>query len=208
MYFWSQTQKFSSRGVSMLEIIVVIGIFSILSFGATTLLTRSLRSNDVIWEQLMTQSEGRKVLKNMVDEVRRAEQSSVGSFPIAIAGEYELVFYANIDSDSFRERVHYWLEGTTLKYGILKPGGSPLSYLGEETITEVAHDVKNQEENIPIFLYFDESYTGSQNSLEQPVDVSNIHMIKIQLELEKDPTQTPVPLHVEATAHVRNLKSN
>jgi prepilin-type N-terminal cleavage/methylation domain-containing protein len=199
-----------NAGVSMLEIIIVIGIFSILSLGAATLLIEATRSNDVIWEQLFTQSEGRRVLKNITDEVRRAEESSIGSYPIAVADEYELTFYANVDSDSYREKVHYWLDGTTLKYGIVKPSGSPLSYGGVETVTEVAHDVLNQIQDQPIFQYFDESYTGSSTStaLTQPVDVADIHMIQIQLELERDPTKSPVPLHVETIVHIRNLKTN
>lgn len=194
----------------MLEIIIVIGIFSILSLGATTMVMEATRSNDVIWEQLFTQSEGRRVLKNITDEVRRAEESSIGSYPIISAGEYELSFYANVDSDSYREKIHYWLDGTTLKYGVKKPSGNPLSYSGIETVTEVAHDVLNQEQGQAIFSYFDETYTGSSSStpLAQPVDVADIHMIKIQLELERDPTKSPVPLHVETIVHVRNLKTN
>lgn len=194
----------------MLELIIVIGIFSILTLGASTLVMRSFQSNTVVWEQLVKQSEGRKVLKQIVDEVRRAEESSIGSFPIAVAQEYELEFYANVDSDSYREKVHYWLDGTTLMYGITKPSGNPLSYIGTELQTEVAHDVKNEEQTTPLFSYFDETYTGSSSStpLTQPVDVADIHMIKIQLELERDPTKTPVPLHVETIAQIRNLKTN
>ncbi|MFA6427214.1 MAG: type II secretion system protein [Candidatus Magasanikbacteria bacterium] len=200
--------KHDNQGTTLLELAVVIGIFSIITTGAVWLLITSLRSNDVMWEQLTTQSEGRKVMFQVVNEARKAEESSIGSYPIVIAGANELIFYANIDEDSFRERVRFWLDGTTLKQGVIKPSGSPLSYSGVETVIELAHNVKNQVQGIPIFTYFNESYTGIENSLPQPVDVTHVHLIKVQLELEKDPTATPVPLHVESMVQVRNLKTN
>jgi len=191
-----------------MELVVVIGIFSIISIGVAWLLIRSNRDTLIIWEQLTTQSDGRKVLEQVVDDVRRAEISSVGSFPLVSTGEYNLTFYANIDDDLLREKVHYWIDGTTLKKGVLKPSGEPLAYTGNENVVEIAHSVVNQEKSVPVFLYFDESYSGSESELVQPVSVTNVHVIRVQLELEKDPTETPVPLHVESTVHVRNLKTN
>ena len=187
---------------------VVIGIFLVVSLGASWLLIHSNRDTAIIWEQLAKQSEGRKVLNQVVDEVRRAEVSSIGSFPVAAAGEYELTFYANIDEDSMRERVRFWLDETTLKKGVLEPGGDPLSYTGSETVTELAHDVVNISKGVPVFSYFDEAYTGVESALASPVSITDVHVIQVQLELEKDPTATPVPLHVESTVHIRNLKTN
>ncbi|MBT3539026.1 type II secretion system protein [Candidatus Parcubacteria bacterium] len=198
----------NKSGVTLVEVIVVIGIFSIITFGANWLIVNSLRSNTVIWEQLATQSEGRKVLKQVVNEIRKAEESSVGSFPIVIAGDNELAVYANTDSDSLRERIRFWLDGTTLKRGIIKPSGNPLSYTQTESVVEIAHDVKNIEQGVPVFYYYDESYTGTEDALISPVSLTDIHVIRVQLELEKDPTKTPVPLHVESVLHIRNLKTN
>ncbi|PLX26584.1 hypothetical protein C0581_04090 [Candidatus Parcubacteria bacterium] len=198
----------NKTGVTLVEVIISIGIFSIITFGANWLIVNSLRSNTVIWEQLTTQSEGRKVLKQVVNEVRKAEESSVGSFPIAIASDNELAVYANVDSDSFRERIRFWLDGTTLKRGIIKPSGNPLSYTQTEHVVEIAHEVKNIEQGVPVFVYYDEAYTGTQSALTSPISLTDIHVIRVQLELEKDPTKTPVPLHVESLLNIRNLKTN
>lgn len=194
--------------MTMLEVAVVLGILGIISVGASTLLMRGIRSNDVIWEQLTTQSEGRSVLHHIINDVRKAEESSVGSFPIVTATDNELTVYSNIDSDSLRERVRYWLDGTTLKRGIIKPAGNPLSYTQTEDVDTIAHNVVNIDQGIPLFTYFDESYTGTQDALETPVTLTDVHVIQIQLELEKDADKTPVPLHLESMFHLRNLKTN
>ena len=122
--------------------------------------------------------------------------------------DYDLVFYANIDSDSLREKVHFWLDGETIKRGITKPSSDPVSYDIEEQITEIAHYVVNIKEASPLFLYYDEDFTGSESSLESPINIPEIKSIKIQLEIEKDEEKTPIPLHLESLVQIRNLKEN
>ncbi|MBT6819264.1 MAG: hypothetical protein HOA57_02700, partial [Candidatus Magasanikbacteria bacterium] len=45
-------------------------------------------------------------------------------------------------------------------------------------------------------------------ALITPADVASLRIVKVQLEIEKDPDKTPIPLHVESMASVRNLKTN
>ncbi len=196
------------KGFTLMELIVAIGIFVIIAFAANWLFVRGLRYNNVIWEQLTTQSEGRRAIQQVVDIVRKAEESSVGSYPIELADEYELIIFANVDDDSFRERVRFWLDGTTFKRGIVQPSGNPLNYSGAEDVVELAHDVVNITKPEPLFLYYNESYTGTEDPLSTPASVVDVKVVRIRLELEKDPTETPIPLQVESTVHIRNLKSN
>ena len=193
---------------TLLEVLIAMGIFSLLVLAVSSILITSLRSNDIIWEQLETQSDGRRVLQQVVDLARKADQSSAGAYSIATADANEFIFYANVDNDSLRERVRFWLTDTTLKKGIIKPTGNPLQYVsGNEQVTELAHNVVNIAQNVPLFLYYDANYTGSGSALTQPVDEIAVRVIKVQFELEEAPTQSPVPLHLESTVSVRNLKS-
>ena len=202
-------RKQKQSGFTLMEILIALGIFAMLALSVSWILIHSLRSNAVIWDQLQTQNDGRRALQEMVDDIRRAESSSLGDFSLYNVEEDDLIFYANIDSDTLRERVHYWLEGTTLNKGVVKPSGNPLAYdTGSETVTEIAHDVVNTSEDVSLFLYYDQDFTGTEDELEQPVDTAEVNVIKIQLELESDPDKTPVPLHVESTVQVRNLKTN
>lgn len=192
-----------------MELIISMGIFVLLSGTVIALFTTGYKYNLILWEQLSTQNDGRRALRQVSEDVRKAENSSIGSFPIALADNNELILYANVDSDTERERVRYYLASTTLWRGIINPSGSPLQYVtSTENAIFVADAVVNAQVGTPIFLYYGESFTGSEASLSQPVSVTDIRMIKIQLELEADPTQSPVPLYVETIAHVRNLKTN
>jgi len=196
-----------SKGFTLLEILVAISIFLLIVGGITTMLMQGLRSNKIVLEQLSTQNEGRTVVKNFTNELRRAVASSIGSYPLEIVEPQQLVFYSNIDSDSWRERVRYFLDGDILKKGITKPSGNPLVYdPTTEIITNVALDIANGV--TPVFYYYDENFTGVEASLSAPVNVSNVRIIKISLDLEEDPYASPEPLHVETLAEIRNLKSN
>jgi type II secretory pathway pseudopilin PulG len=197
----------NKKGYTLFEVLIAISIFIILTFGVAWVLIISLRTNSIVWDQLGGQNEARKVLEQVVDDVRRAEESSLGSYPFEIVSEYEIIFYANIDNDSFRERVHYWLDGTTFKKGVITPSGSPLVYDPiDEQVVEIAHDVVNVSSSVPIFLYYDELYTGTQDSISDPVGLTAVRVIRLQLEIEHDVEKSPVPLHVESVVSVRSLK--
>jgi len=191
-----------------MEVLVALGIFALISVAVGWIFTTSLRSTNTIWEQLATQNDGRAALQQFVDDVRRAETSSIGSYPIASATTTEFTFYANIDNDSSREKVRFFLDGTDLKKGVVKPSGEPLNYDGAESIVTVAEAVVNTSHGIPLFEYYDDTYPVTSTPLTMPDELTDIRAVRIQLELEKDPDKTPVPLHVESVVSIRNLKDN
>ena len=198
-------------GITLIEVLVSLGIFSLLALSVAWILINSIRHNAILWEQLQTQNDGRRVLREVVDVARRAETSSIGSYPLVTTTAYELSLYANIDRDSFRERVRFFANtaSNTLQMGVIKPSGNPLAYSSaSETITTIAESVVNDDLNRPIFTYFDDRYTGVESPLSQPVSTTQVAVIRVQLELERDPSASPVPLRVETTVHVRNLKRN
>ncbi len=196
------------RGFTIIELLVALGITAIIASLVVWLIIHGLRYNSVIFEQLETQNEGRRVLQQVVDIVRKAEESSIGGYPIVTAGDYELIVYANVDDDSLREKVRFWLDGTTFKKGVVKPSGNPLSYSDAEDVVEIAHSVVNFSEDEPVFLYYDENYTGVEDAIVQPVDEVDVRVARVRLELEQDPTESPVPFRAESVAQIRNLKDN
>lgn len=194
-------------GITALEILVSVGIFALLVGSIVGIFINSWKYNRIIWEQLSTQNEGRKVTQDFVNELRTASQSSIGGYPIAAATTSSITFYSNIDTDSYKERVRYFLSGNILKKGTLKPSGSPLSYNPvNEIVVDAAHDVTTG--TITIFTYYDGNYSGFQAPLPSPIDVTKIRVVKISLRLEEDPNLTPAPFHIESEAMVRNLKDN
>ncbi|PIR76525.1 MAG: hypothetical protein COU32_01525 [Candidatus Magasanikbacteria bacterium CG10_big_fil_rev_8_21_14_0_10_42_10] len=197
-----------THAFTLIEVVVALGMFALISVAVGWILINSVRSTNIIWDQLGVQNDGRAALEQFVDDVRRAETSSIGGYPISSATTTEFIFYANIDNDSGREKVRFWLDGTDLKKGVVQPSGSPLGYDGEESVVTVAQYVVNTQENIPLFEYYDETYPATTTPLAVPENLIHIRVVKMQLELEKDASKTPVPLHVETAVSIRNLKSN
>jgi prepilin-type N-terminal cleavage/methylation domain-containing protein len=200
--------NFNNKGFTLLEMIIALGIGSMLVLASAWFLISSLRQSNIVFDQLASQSDGRRVLHDVVNDVRRAVPSSIGAYPIETAGTSTLVLYANVDSDNYIERVRYFLYGNVLRRGVINPSGSPLTYpSANEAVTDVAHYVANTT-STPIFTYYNESYTGTEAALTQPVSTTQIHVITVTLDMEKDPAKAPVPIRVQSTVQVRNLKTN
>lgn len=200
--------RLGNKGFSMIEVLVAIGIFLLLIIGIVDLLLWGMHGRDVIWEQLSTQNEGRKIVQDFVNEVRRASASSIGAYPLEVANTSTIVFYSNIDSDSWRERVRYFLSSKTLKKGVTKPTGTPLAYVpASEVITTVVNDVANGTSSI--FFYYDQNYSSvSGTPMSAPINIPSVRMVGIKLMLEEKPNVAPVPFNIESKVEIRNLKSN
>ena len=197
-----------NRGITLIEIIVSISISLIVIAGTVALFRFGFFSRDVVWEQLKTQNEGRRVVQDFVNELRSASQSSIGSYSIEKAAVSEFIFYSNIDNDIYKERVRYYLDGTNFKKGVTKPAGNPLRYVtSTESSVVVVHDLSNST-TTPLFTYYGQGYDGlaSSTALSSPVNVTLIRVVRIQLTLEADPKLSPAPFYVDATAQIRPLK--
>lgn len=201
-------KKINNQGMTMIEVLVTVGLFLLLIVGVVELMIWGNHGKDIVFEQLSTQNEGRKVVQDFINNVRRANASSIGSYPIEMAQSQQVVFYSNVDSDSWRERVRYFLQGTILKRGIIKPSGNPLLYnAANEVVEDVVHDVANATSSI--FYYYDQSYAGASSSaMSYPINISAIRMVGIKLMLEEKPNIAPVPFNIEAKTEIRNLKKN
>lgn len=196
-------------GMTLMEIMVAIGIFSILSMGITSLVIISFQSNANIWDQLQSQHDARRVIQQFVADIRRAESSSVGGFPLATTTAYEISFFANVDAVGYRERVRYFIENGSLKRGIIVPSGTPLLYTSEnETVTTLADYVVNESLGTPLFTYYSSAFSGTETALTQPVAAGDVTVVRMNVQIEKDPAKSPIPFSVETVVQVRNLKAN
>lgn len=197
------SKALNNRGFTLLEVVVVLGISLLLAGGITELLLVSLRGRDVAWGRLSIQNTGRKTVQNFVNEIRAVSYSSIGAYPIEKATATEIVFYTNLDSDSWRERVRYYFDGTSLKKGVTKPSVSPVSYdISKETISIVAENIQIDQS---AFYYYDSSYSGNgETALAWPVSIPQIKVVRIVLVIA-DSQGNVVPLEITAHATIRNL---
>jgi type II secretory pathway pseudopilin PulG len=204
---FTHTPKIWVCGFSLVEIVVVMAIATAIFLAVFNFGTSIFSFNSDAQKNLSAQSDARRVLKNIVKELRSASPSSLGSYPITLAGTSTLTFFVNLDSDAYKEQVRYFLSGKELKRGVVKPSGSPLTYNpANEQMSTLVRDINNGA--TAIFDYFDSSYTGTSTPLTTPVQISKIRLIRITLKIEKDPNKSLGPIIVTSQVFLRNLKDN
>lgn len=194
-----------NSGFTLIEIIV--GIFLVVIVGGLiSLLTFRLSDFQLFFtKKFEAQQEIQQTIPFIISEIRSMAPSSVGSYPIASASTSSITFYSNTDDDALLEQIRYFLDGNILKKGTVKPSGNPLTYNpANETTTEMVHNILAT--STPIFSYYDENYTGSENPMSQPVIVSDIRIISVQLVIQESASKAPIIIKIQAMP--RNLKSN
>lgn len=197
----------NSQGFTLIEVIVTIGIFSLILVTMFTFIVNGYKSFRDLNARTSTLSIARQALEVAIREIREATQSDLGAYPLNLTSPNELIFYANVDSQTDIERVRYYLDGTNVIRGVIKPSGSPPDYRADqETHTTIAVNVHNG--SVPVFQYFDKNYLGSGSALAQPVDPALSRYIQITIIIDDDVNAPPVPVTVSSGVLVRNLKDN
>ncbi|MEK7669285.1 MAG: prepilin-type N-terminal cleavage/methylation domain-containing protein [Patescibacteria group bacterium] len=195
------------KGFSLVEIIIVIAIATAIFLAVFNFGNSIFSFNSNAQKNLSAQTDARRVLKTIVRELRSASPSSLGSYPVALASSTAITFFSNIDSDSYKEQVRYFMQGNELKKGVIKPSGSPLTYNpANEKITLLIRDINN--EGAAVFEYFDSSYAGTSTPLVQPVQATKVRLVRINVYIEKDPNKSLGPVMVTSQVFLRNLKDN
>jgi prepilin-type N-terminal cleavage/methylation domain-containing protein len=201
-----KSAKFNS-GLTLVEILLAVVIFSFLTLAAFSLISDYNKTTNLLTSQLALQNDGRNSLSQIVNDLRRINRGSNGAFAIDSATADSFIFYSNIDDDSYFEKVEYFISGNELKKSVIKPSGSPLVYDPANEITTVLSN-KNANGATALFSYYDSTYAGTGAALALPVDITVIRFIKIDLVLDDKPLAPVAPLTMEAKVTLRNLKDN
>lgn len=193
-----------SAGFTLIEIIIAIGIVSGVVFVISMFGLDIYDFSLFIGENLISQQEIQLSLRTMVSETRSMAQSVNGSYLIESASQNSLIFYSDIDGDGLTDRVHYFLDGNVLKRGVIKPTGAPLSYpLSDEKITEQVHNIYASAGNI--FDYHGSSYSGTGSALTFPVNIPAIRLIKINITVDPNPSDSSSRVNFSDSVNIRNL---
>lgn len=203
------TKLTKQQGLTLIEVVLSLGILAlvgtaIVSFG------RDIFWQNYVWSQhLIAETEAKLALRRLMTELRTVEPSSTGTYPLELATKNNLIFYSDINDDGRRERLRYFLEGTTLKRGQTSVSGQPYVYAtGTESVAVVINNLIN--ESGLIFSYYDNNYDGTEGSLPltEPLDLKDIRLIKVQFLIDNNPLQSPGPLYLSSQVMLRNLKDN
>lgn len=194
-----------SSGFTLLEILVTMGILFIVLFAVTTFGLDVSTFGGFLGENLNSHNELQQTFKTIKIEIRSMGPASNGGYPIESATETSFVFFSDLEGDGLFERVRYYLDGTTLKRGVIKPTGNPLVYLlANEQIREVAHNIVNNP--LVIFSYYPKDVSGEGAPLAFPVNPSVIRLLKIDLQADASPQQLPEPARLSILITIRNFR--
>jgi len=196
-------------GLSLVEVMVAISIFTICIAGFSLLFVKSMKSNSYILEKGQNSLAVSRGTTNMVEFIRKAKQGDNGNYAIVTAEENNLVIYADYDSDGIAERLHFYLEDQKIKMGIVKPTGTVTKTYqsGDQEIKILADHIVNKEED-KLFNYYNRDYPA--DLINNPIniatsDISNIRMVEIFLKINIDPNRGPENDEMRSFVEFRNL---
>lgn len=202
---------FLQKGFTLTEIVVVIAILGLIMIGVTDFGRNVINNNKYANDSLSSAQDARTSLKIIVKELRTASPSNNGAYPIVQAGTSTVTFFSDTDGDGLKEQIRYFIATTTpptLKKGLIKPIGSPAVYSsGNEVLSILAYNVKNATSSA-LFQYYDNGYAGTSSPLTQPVTVTAIRLVKINLMIDADPNKSPGIKTYTSQVSLRNLKDN
>lgn len=196
------------KGFTLAEIVVVTGILGLIVFSVGSFQKNILDYNKFSQDSLSSAQDARNILRVMIKELRSASLANDGSFAIIQAATNTITFYSDTDGDTLKEKIRYYVATTTLMKGSIKPTGNPLTYnSANEVFSTLAYNVKNAT-STALFEYYDSLYAGTTTPLTQPVTVTNIHLVKINLMIDADPNKSPLIKTYTSQVSIRNLKDN
>jgi prepilin-type N-terminal cleavage/methylation domain-containing protein len=204
----SNYNNLGEKGFTLTEIIVVLGITGIIMIALGSYQVGVLKNNKYLQDSLTNSQDSRTILRTIVKELRSASPSNNGSFAITQAGTSSISFFSDTDGDGTKDQIRYYISSNLLKKGLIIPTGSPFVYnSANETISTLASNIVNGTSS-PIFEYYDNTYAGTSSPLVQPVTISAIKLVKINLIIDNDINNAPPAKTYSSQVNIRNLKDN
>lgn len=196
--------NYKNRGFTLVEILFAVSIFVVVSIVMGAFARNTWIYNSFISSSFNSLNAGRTTLKTMVAEIRTASSGNDGAYAVSAVSATSLTVYSDIDDDSLKEKVRYFLNGTNLQRGVIEPTGSPLGYTGTEVITTLIPNVTNS----TIFEYYDKNYDGTTAALASPVQIPSVRLVKITVVVDDNPNKAPGPITLTSQVTLRNIKDN
>jgi len=204
--------SYNFKGMSLIEVIVAIGIFSMCILGCTILFAKSWETNSYIYETGQDSFIASRSVGLIVNDLRRVKQADNGDYAIKEASDFDLTVFIDIDDDGDTEKVHYFLDQNSneLKIGKTQPSSSnpPTYSSGDDSVEILASHIVNGSDD-PVFSYFGNNYLSNQVPFDVPVDpeeIINIRLIKVRMLVDIRPYHSPDHVTIESFAKLRNIQ--
>lgn len=197
-----------NTGLTLIEIVVTVGIIGVLSIIVGKFQGDTFAFSRYFSNSFTGADNAQKLLRPMTEEIRSASTSASGAFPIDAISDYSFSFYSDIDNDTLKEWVRYRLSGSILYKETIEQTGNPASYpIGNIVSRTFMTGVRNQTQGVPIFSYYDSTYTGGASGvLSSSSSVDLVRLVGVTIILDEDTNQLPGPITITTQVAIRNLK--
>lgn len=194
----------SNKGFTIIEMIIAISVFSVMMLVVTSFFVTLYREQGADIARIQSTKMAGRAIDNINGEIRKMNRAENGAFSLESAQAQTLIFYSDVDNDGLTEKIEYTLNGIDFERELTEPGAS-LDYSVAPIMTIVAKNVMNGAN--PIFRYYDKNYTGSEDSLSSPVNVTEVRLIEISLDINTDEKYLSSSIRIETKIQPRNLRS-
>jgi prepilin-type N-terminal cleavage/methylation domain-containing protein len=199
--------RLKNSGMTLLETLMVISIFTVMSLAITTGITEFYKLNAYTIEQSDEVENARRGILRWAHDVRELTGGEDGSYPIAVMQDHRFGYFSDTDLDNSVEYIEYILATTTLRKYIYNATGTPISYnySSPDKIETLSLYVQNINQGTSTFMYFDNN--GNRLGTTTPA-VLDVRYIQAQLIVNIDQNRFPGEFMLRSSIAPRNLKDN
>jgi len=212
----NSNKKFQS-GFTLMEMVIACGIVAVLSTSVYLIFINgnrlfTLQNNLAIAENQALKSS--LIMQRELREARAPEGLNLQA--IEEATSQSIIFYADISDEPVNnreEKIQYLLHNGYLLRGVAYWNNDSQSYNALPDLTQYNPGGSNPGMQVmaqyvvnganPIFYYFDQDYSGSQDPLGYPINLGSVKVIKTILEIDVN-SRPPEPYIHETTIQLRN----
>jgi type II secretory pathway pseudopilin PulG len=194
------------RGMTLVEMVVIIGIYTILLLVITNSIVSIYQYNSYSIEQAGEIDNARRGMTQWNRDAKEMDTAEDGTFAIRIIEPHRFGYFSDTDIDNSVEYVEYILASTTVTKFTYNPSGTPLSYnFSTPDTTEIlSRFVQNNLQGTSTFFYFD----SAGNQLTATSSLIDVRYIKAQIIVNIDPARSPGEFMLRSSIAPRNLKDN
>lgn len=192
--------------MTLVEVVVVVGIYTLLSAIIMATITEFYKYNAYSLEQIDEIESARRGMTQWNRDAKEMTTAEDGSFPVAVIDEHRFGYYSDTDQDDMVEYVEYILATTTLKKYSYNPSGTPATYdlTTPDSVQTLSEYVQNINQGTSTFMYYD----NAGNRLSSTSPIINVRYIQARMVVNIDQNRSPGEFMLRSSIAPRNLKDN
>ncbi len=206
-FFKTRLRAHSRFGFTLVETIVVVALFSVLSLAIMEAVVTFYRVHGYTIAQAGQIDTARQGMEQLVRDLREMTYADDGTFPLMVTEDFRIGFFSDIDRDDSVEYVEYRLgTSTTLEKRVFNATGSPPVYHSTGTPDlsyTMSEYVQNNLQGTPVFVYYD----MNGNPATGTTTITDLRYVQLSIIVNIDPVRDPGEFMLRSSAALRNLKN-